>query len=300
MDLTKRLIRKRIPADSIDLVTDPEELAKYITFAKVEVARLQYPSHCRISKLYDGCMRELVLGNRYELGFSERVTLGKRFMFDKGHAYHRYLQNDPYYFGNNRVGWWSCLACGHARFGLPPTKSCPACNARAKATVYKEHEVRLDAPFRVSGHPDMFLRIGKGDIRTVEIKSIKHEFFEKLKKPMAEHVHQVTGYMVILQHDSTLPVRINPDRGILVYVTKGSPMKNFPMKAFHVKREQYVVDTITSDLTSFTEGVRNAAYTPAPLSICVDGNWLGSTARRCGISGICKEEFLKEMELSDD
>jgi len=131
----------------------------------------------RASGLYSCCIRKHVLGTLFKRREKSFVSFKDKILFGYGNAIHYWLQNSPDIFGDRRVGWWECSACGETiHFGkFPEVDNCRKCSARRDAFIYREHALEADS---FSGHPDMFLDCG-GAIRLAEFKSINGSDFEQ-------------------------------------------------------------------------------------------------------------------------
>lgn len=299
-----RLIRPKRERDEnvseIDRIDDPLLLGHALSELKTGVEEYKYTSFCRVSGLATLCPRQQILGLRFNILKKEWISIGTKMIYDKGNAYHRWVQNDPLYFGERRIGWWKCLACGNKRFGKPPKVKCKVCGALPDASLYEEHEMQLEHPLRVSGHPDMLLEVGPGDVRVVELKSIKGEDWEKLKAPLAANLYQINGYMTFLRYDKSLPVRVNSKKGIVIYITKKDGANTFPMKAWHVRRDELIVKSMVEDLRQFKKAYDDPTYTPPVLSVCLQSGWLASRAKNCGCVKECKETYESSLDENDD
>jgi hypothetical protein len=279
-------IIKRKPS-AIDAITDPVELARELLRVTGEVNNEVYSSYCRVSQLATFCPREYVLGFRGQVENRRVVWQNQRFTFDIGNAYHAFIQNTREYFGDRRVGWWECLKCGAKRFGLA-VSSC-TCGAKSHQIIYREHSMRLEEPFRITGHPDLFLSFGDGDIRVAELKSISATAFERLTAPLADHVYQLHGYIMLLPLDGSLPIQVNQQQGLLIYVSKqAAGPGGFPVKAFHVSRSPVIVKAITTDLLSHKRGIEDAGFFPPPRPACIQSQYSHALARNCSVSHLCR------------
>lgn len=292
---TERWIRTRDDIRSeLDDVSDPLTLGHSLTELQSDVEKAVVSKRCRVSSLSSLCVRAQVLGYRNNLLKISRISVGQQMIYDKGNAYHRWVQNDASYFGRRRIGWWRCLACRRVEFGLPRIRNCPKCNALPEAFLYEEHEMKLNDPVYVSGHPDMLLSLGKQDIRVVELKSMKHDDWKKLTYPHADHVFQIHGYFCFLPYDSKLPVKVNPNRGLLLYITKADGIREFPIKAFHVTRRPEIVRQIVYDLRMHKAAIDDETINPPIKQECVDAGWSTWKQKSCVAVEICEALHNKE------
>jgi len=287
-----RIIRTQQRQQHTELVKfdteNPYQLAFELLNLQTQLDEQLYPKRMRLSNISKACPRESVLGFRHELELQTRLGIQQRTTFDLGNAFHEWMQNTPAYFGNRRVGWWQCMACGHVRFGYPPKAKCQ-CGAAVKAIRYKEHYMRLDNPL-VSGHPDLFYAVTKDDVRVMELKTVNGDEFKKLTAPLSDHVFQVNGYMHYLRMDKTLPIRLNGDTAFIIYASKQHTVTTIPYKAFLIKRSAEIVAVIEKMLEEFTQGINDTAYLPSLLAECEQTGWNCARARRCPVLDYCKEE----------
>ena len=288
-----RLIRQiptggQAPQSSIDDVTNPQLLANSLMDLGGERQEVQFPSYLRVSMLHDVCVRQRVLGYRTKSLFKKVTNTSMQLTFDIGHAIHHFLQNSESYFGDKRFGWWKCLNCGHKYFGRYPKSGCKECKAPKQAIQYEEHSIKLETPYRVTGHTDCFLEVAPGVIRLADFKTISGEDFEKLTAPKGDHCIQISAYLKLLEMDKSLPVTIDPNKGFVIYVSKKHTVKSLPIKVFHVTRnpltDQYIHDT----LTSFTEAIQDERIVPLKHPQCEQTRFSCYRAKSCPVREECQ------------
>jgi hypothetical protein len=293
--ITARRLRvdKKGPGDiadtqSIDAIKNPLTLAQAVMYGDgaVSYEEMEYRPYLRCSGLHNVCLREQVLGWRTDkkVKISHRDSM--QVTFDIGNAFHEYLQNSPKYLGRKRLGWWQCTACGWTVFSRKWKQPCKRCGASNRAFRHKEHSMVIRKPFRLTGHPDDFLEVGPGDIRTLELKSIEGEAFKKLRAPLGDHVIQVHGYMVGLKYDATLPIKVNIESALIVYVTK-KMVQGLPFKAFHVRRTPAIEQTVLHLVEKFTKAIEEKDYLPGPLPECSRSTFGSGRPRRCPLRKEC-------------
>jgi len=275
----------------LDSITNPNAL----TWKLMHVGGMsdsEYATRIRASSIGKVCVRELLLGWRNDLNRKERLSLPQRVTFDIGNAVHYFLQNSPgdTYFGERRIGWWECTACGHRRFGRPPKNKCKKCRAYKKAIVYREHEILMDSPWRASGHIDMLLEVAKGRFRVADFKTMAADRFKDLKRPVGDHILQVVAYLMLLEHDTDgLPVKVDTDRAFLMYISKGHSVKELPIKTFVVERAEIFEKVVVDKFESFTRGFHDSSYLPDVSQECSDSNFTCWTAKSCAAVGLCRQ-----------
>ena len=278
---------------SIDNVEDPVMLAhRLINFDSVE--RRNFPNKLRMSQMHNVCVRGQLLAYRNNISSREMVSPGMQVTFDIGNALHEFFQNSYKYLGNNRLGWWRCVSCDHVIFGRKPSQKCIKCGASPEALRYLEHTLNLPKDIPVSGHIDCFLEVSPGDVRVLDFKTINGEDFANLQSPKAEHCIQVNGYMHYIQSDLKMPIRINPERGLLLYISKKHVAKSLPFKIFHVKREPIYIDFISNNVKLFKQGLDTPTFLPEPSITCVETKFTSYHSRSCPVHNLCVKELSKK------
>jgi len=248
----------------------------------------------RASNLYKECMRMTVLGYMGKKRVTNYVSMKQRITYGKGNAYHWWAQNTPDLFGDNRIGYWKCYACGKLRyFGKPPKKPCHYCGASNEATFYHEHIMVSSGEYLLTGHPDLFLQ-QHGKIYVAELKSIQYADFEKLKDALIDHKWQVLSYMLGLSYDRNLPVKVNDKSGFVVYISKAEAKKAFPVKIFEVQPDAYIMDQIYARLTLFKEGILDYPNNiPVVNTKCPSSGWGSYQAKTCPVINECISYYKK-------
>lgn len=273
----------------IDSVTDPAMLAHRLLNLESSSEVRHVDHKLRMSSLHRVCVRAQLLSLRDNLVVRETLPVSLRVTFDIGNAIHEFLQNSSGYFGGNLFGWWQCLACQGKVFGRKPLSKC-SCGASARASRYVEHALRLPDGIPVSGHIDGFLEVAPGDIRVVDFKTINGDEFDALSAPKPEHMLQVTGYMHFAQMDDTLPVRIAPRSGLVLYVSKKHAARALPFKMFHVRHDPMYLTVIEEKVALFRRGLSAADFLPPPVSVCTGSGFRSSVSRACPAHALCVRE----------
>lgn len=247
--------------------------------------KVQYP---RASNLYHVCMRFMVIGTLNNLEATDMVHFNRQVTFDIGSALHKWIQNSDAYFGDQRRGTWQCNACGKVRlFGKPPIEGCTKCGADIQAMEYRELELLMHEPYRVTGHPDLFIEPfdAKGKIRVVELKTMSGDRFERLNAPLIEHVWQIQTYMWACHTKAfDIGVRIDNEYGYIVYITKQERKGEVPIKVFTSKHDSRVLKDIKSKLQLYIDGV-DTGVLPPPDQTCKPDSW---KERMCVAKKICR------------
>ena len=287
-----RKLRTTVPvsgvqATGIDSVTDPAMLAHRLLNLEGRQERRFFDHRLRMSTMHAVCVRSQLLGLRNNVSSMENLPVSLRVTFDIGNAIHLFLQNGGGYLGKNRLGWWQCLACGHKLFGRQPAAKCSRCGALEGAFQYAEHALHMPEGVPVSGHIDGFLEVSPGDIRVIDFKTINGDDFQAMTAPKPEHCLQVNGYMHYVQMDDTLPVRINANRGLLLYISKKHTGRFLPFKMFHVRRERMYLDVIEGKVAEFRHGLDDPTYLPQPLQACEASTFKSAACRSCSTYAYC-------------
>ena len=289
--MTVRVLRigAKPPTSDLDGVTNPQLLAHRLLNLDKRVEDKGYSRRLRLSGIAGVCVRERLLGLRHGISFKQTTDIGLTVTFDFGTAAHGYFQNAPEYFGKSLIGWWRCEACRHKVFGRRQMVNCSKCGALPAASRYAEHMLRLPEDVPAVGHPDAFLEIAQGDIRIAELKSIAWTDFSKLSAPQAEHAMQVTGYMHYSGMDETLPIRVNQERGLIIYISKSCGPGSTPFKAFHVEKNPIFLSHIHEKVDLFKRGLEDESFLPAPLSRCLAVEFQRSPATSCPVVNLCRD-----------
>lgn len=273
---------------SLLAIENPFQLASRLTQRKPQQgASFFYPRRLRLSNIYDVCPREYILGirNKWHRPSGVGSRRGMTTTLDIGSAAHHLLQNDARYFGAQRLGLWECLSCGYIANGRAPLVYCPQCRGSARAFIYKEYELRLDASQGlIGGHPDMFLQIPSYDTSiVVDFKTINGEEFKKLVAPTIEYIYQLCGYIYYMQFVKDLSFPISLEYGLIYYLSKGHIVGSISHKAFIIRLSQQkdIITDIKRKVASFTRGVLDTVYMPPVEGLCSQSNFKAYKSRSC-------------------
>jgi len=266
--------------------SDPYKVAMNLVDLSSQGVR-GYSGYLRASQIASVCPREEYLGYKYKLYRHDIVASDPslKVTFDIGHAVHFFIQNSPQYFGDRRVGWWKCLACGYKWFGRYQRIKCEKCGASPNALVYDELEIKIEQPYRLWGHIDMLIAFDNG-IRVLDIKTIDKDSFLELERPHYENVLQLICYMNYVNY-LNLPVKVAEDYGIILYVSKGYYKSHFPLKAFLVENDLFHRKTIDQKLKVFTHAIEQNVL-PKPLTECLSSGFKHFRAKSCPALEVCK------------
>lgn len=304
----RRIGRAQTPAEcvdelarsqTIDAIENPHRLANELMRLDARREQKRYTSYLRCSGLHDVCPREHMLGWYLDRTYSPYVDASMLFTFEIGHAVHERLQNNPQFFGDDLLGFWRC-SCGFERFGRRQKQACPSCGGAADMFIYREHFVKTKDPWRLTGHMDGLLQVGPGDVRVADFKTVNGKDFDALTAPLADHKMQVHGYMMSLDHDETLPIRVSRDKALLIYFSKQHKVKCMPVKAFHVSRDGAIEETLvrmledhkrTYDFIQAAERDVPISW-PTPLPRCVASNFSDYRSKNCSVKTECQAALV--------
>lgn len=163
-------------------------------------------SYIRCSAFSALCPREEVLCAQHGVVREKTIDANLNLIFSHGTALHYILQNKVLpALETVLYGQWSCLTCG-SMVGGPEVTGKPlleslvlrpaACKCSGSNFLYEEVSLRSEQ-FRITGHPDGFLKLPQYDgYGVLEAKSIsKAGAWEVKKTPKMDHVIQAQMYM---------------------------------------------------------------------------------------------------------
>lgn len=212
----------------------------------------QYKDYLRASGLHSVCGRRTAIFREHpSLDVGEQRSAGGVMTADIGHQAHAWWQNK--YLGPAGVLWgeWVCVRCSPVievggRLTLEPVliglmpERCPKCDAPRviagqQIVAFNEMLVR-DDKLRYGGHPDGLLVIPGYDRRVLfELKTIKTDAFDKLRRPKSEHGVQVSAYMRLTDTTEALVTYIDKGRQCPWRVVAGRFISGEArIKVFHV------------------------------------------------------------------
>jgi len=296
MSFIKAVMNRSLPVPNVEYVDvehydpgddikDPEALAFYHTRPKFKQTQGQEVSFPRASSLYDSCMRMHVIACKEKKKYyrTESISPNMSMIFEMGNAVHYLIQNTPVFFGSRRIGLWRCLACNKILYwGRPPTKKCPCCGASKEAIFYSEHMFNPAPPLYCGGHTDLWLHINGGKPRVLDVKTMKDDFFDSLKAPIAANEFQIQTYMLIAEHDKFLKTRVDTKSGYLFYVGKKIRQGGMPYKMFHVRQTEASRKSVMKILNAFKSGYDNYPNKlPDLLKDCAGKAFMSWKAKQC-------------------
>jgi hypothetical protein len=265
--------------------------------SKKDTVPITFP---RASGLHIACMRQHVLGEIFKLNNTRWTDINSSVVLAMGTAIHTAAQNTDLFFGDNRWGFWKCAACeSKTPFQQVPYEPCK-CGAKIENYKYYEFGARIKKPLMFSFHIDMFIGVKSccniSALRVVELKTIREDAFLALKAPLAEHVTQVTAYLLGMQEfvnraDDFSPLKkIDVQFAYVLYICKKHLGKQSPVKMFLINVTPMHKKAVQDKLLLFKNGVENfpAALPPCDQR-CKPPYFISSIAKKCPALERCKE-----------
>lgn len=225
----------KIHADELPL-TELLEKSRFLS----RPARGSNPLH--VSDLVSKCLRKIALSEKLGMPHKpQNLRLTDLLTFAQGDAIHDVLKANAVRAGGGVVwGKWSCK-CGTTKTPQPclfsdldKDKTCAAC--KQPVDVYEEVAVK-DAELEIVGTPDLLLYMREHEaLHITELKSISHDVWKELARPLPDHVIQVLFYWYLL---SRAGYRLT-DKVSILYATKGWMFSGNPTKEFVVDAESQI------------------------------------------------------------
>ncbi len=272
---------------------DPYALAHKLINWSSKSSAIVYSRYLRSSTIYDSCVREQALGYMHSERFHyKHVPVSMSATFEIGNAVHFWLQNQPKFFGDRLIGIWTCLACGSSRFGRRPKTKCLKCGASPSSSVYTELTLKVGPPLYGQGHVDLLLEVDPGRIYICDIKTIAGDSFKALDEPLIQNVYQVVDYMLLMLNGGAkdIPVSVQTDKALVLYVPKAHQSTAFPGKAFWVQRDGFIEEAILSKRRQFAKAVETGKL-PEPLTECKASKFAAYRSRQCALMELCKKTY---------
>jgi len=195
------------------------------------------------------------------------------------------------------VGDWQCTytKCKHVvRWSKQPAE-CPKCGGER----FTYEELRAISPYSGIGCGlDLLLNRGEPKLTLVEVKSIDKDKFADLKGPLGEHKLRMQLYLRCIAESGQPELeKINTQRGVVLYVTKGgygtmvdnSAWTDAVKEKFSPFKE-YPVERMDKDTDALVEAARATKLAlegkgPVPERICA--TYGVKRAQGCSVVGPC-------------
>ena len=189
--------------------------------------------YLHVSDLIGKCLRKIALAERYDIPLkAQSLSLTDSITFSQGDAIHDVIRVRAAQ-GNPRMVWgkWKCK-CGTTRIDEPclfssiPPDLCPSCGEAPHEYV----EVSMfNEEYKIVGNPDLVLYLPDAQaLYVTELKSIAHDAWKELARPIPDHTIQVLFYWFLMRE---LGYRL-ADTVSILYVSKGWMFSGEPYKEF--------------------------------------------------------------------
>lgn len=181
-------------------------------------SRVGVAGYVHASTLCHGiCTRHYAINVVHERIDWEAVTGGHRLMWAYGRAAEAHIRGhltDGDTYGFQIFGQWKCPCQATVHVGTRPKieKTCPTC--RQPLHTYHE-QPWFDHENKFVGNPDLGVFIGRYYF-PIEIKSMTADQWDKLEKPLAEHVNQALLYRYLAKINGFLV----HDKVVIIYAKK--------------------------------------------------------------------------------
>lgn len=234
------------------------------------------------SSLLDMCVRQHVLGVRYNTETGKSVSPQMRIVWTLGRAAEAHARNAiiRHRGGNGIYGVWTC-ACGESQhLGTRPVdRTCPTC--RKPLNKYKEPTL-TDAELGIKGSPDMTLIFTGGWFLPVEFKSMTKKMFDELEGPKGDHVGQALLYRELLRRQGFKVL----DKVVVFYVSKDFAFRGIPYKEYHVdatsQTSQAMLAAALDNARQYKEAIASGEIPTGPCRSTNDRR-----AKECPLVHLC-------------
>lgn len=241
----------------------------------------RHGEYLHVSDLIGKCVRMVALSYLTDTkiigqGISDSMGL----TFAIGDSIHDYIR-DKMAISNSAemYGDWHCT-CGKTRHEatlaqIQTDEACPHCKSRP--TQYGELTLKND-DIKLIGSVDLTIKFDSA-LYFTEIKSIKHEAWQELHRPLPAHILQIMFYWW-LAREAKLPIHKQVS---IVYATKnfifGDPYKEFTINPIdHLHR----LDDYIEDARALKD---SRAGGDLPLKQCIDIS--SPQAKKCEMCTVC-------------
>lgn len=197
MGLTSKFVKSQKPSLTEGLM---HLLDKGVTLMNEREQEKRDHTYFHISSI-GYCLKSTYLtakhGKDQDMSFLRKVNFGSKLH----ELYQKYFACSGHIYGN-----WYCKRCNTITAAGFEPKECE-CKDRSKFEYSEFHF--MNAKYKVSGHPDGFLKLHKPKLTLLEIKTIS-QFYQikkgsyQVEKHVPEHKRQCNFYLHIMQDKSTL------------------------------------------------------------------------------------------------
>ncbi len=242
-----------------------------------------------VSDLVGKCIRKIALSSRFNLPMpSDVLDDSLSITFAMGRLLHDHVRNRLRSGKPESVyGRWACM-CGKTVsdpdiYAEVAHMECISCGQPLDRYV----EVELPyAPANLTGSPDILLyQARQKALHPVEIKSIAHDAWRTIARPLPDHVIQVCFYWWLLRENGYSIT----DSVSILYVSKGY--------VFGTPYKEFLVDPLTYEhrvVELLEEGVAlcdSLEGGPLPPRVMC-GTRHGPDAKKCHVASLCFDEGI--------
>lgn len=243
--------------------------------------------YLHVSDLVGKCLRKIAITETLGLPpKAQGLSLTDSLTYGQGEIIHDVMKARIAAGGALLWGNWQCR-CGTTKTSSPclPREeprislgSCPACGG--VPDVYVEVPMR-DEELKIVGTPDILTYLPElTALHITELKSMSHDMWKELVRPVPDHVIQVVFYWFLMQR---LGYRLT-NRISIVYVTKGWMFSGNPWKEFTLDAQVEI-----PRLAPYLEDARAIQVSRAggslPVRTCA--NERAPVAKKCEVCKTC-------------
>ncbi len=257
--------------------------ATYIVRAGQHAEDFRDGDYLHVSDIIHKCSRMIALAKRYNVKLNMgQLPESAGLTFAMGRAIETYVRNK---FKQNAAdklwGGWHCN-CGKKTFEGTYEQArqqtvCQHCHT--KPEHYIEMVIENDE-YMFSGSIDITLLEGKA-LHLVEVKSIKHDNWKDLSRPIPEHLVQILSYWWLAKQAGYDVY----DSVSILYCTKGYVMFGSPYKEFVLQPSKLMrrLEEFLEEAGLLNEAINNNG--PIPIRVCQRPDQ--GEAKTCPMATIC-------------
>lgn len=211
------------PSDVVTIADDSQPVTHVLRKSRIQSRPARIGEYLHVSDLIGKCIRrKAIIAAENRPSVPQAISVTDTITFAQGDAIHEAVRSRTIFGGGEYVwGNWSCK-CGTTKTTEPCTHEelgdanvCKACGGGLD--VYVEVPMRNEE-HKIVGNPDLVFYLPDVQAFYVnELKSISHAEWEKLARPLPDHVIQVVFYWYLMR---ALGYRM-ANRVSVVYISKG-------------------------------------------------------------------------------
>lgn len=272
--------------ETVAIDNEMEPLADVLRKARSSVRPARSNEYLHVSDMLSKCLRRIALMDMLDMPeTAQRLSFTDSLTFAQGDAIHNVVRERAVQGSPDMVwGRWSCL-CGASKTKEPSVfsareenKTCPDC--KQELNVYTEVSM-FDKEYMIVGNPDLVLYMPEEDaLHVTELKSISHDAWKELTRPLPDHVLQALFYWFLMKRKG---YRLT-DRVSILYITKGWMFSGEPYKefTFDAPSQEHRLNTFLEDALAVKS---SRAGGKLPHRICAVEN--APTAKKCDVCKSC-------------